>query len=193
MWMADRWDMRLTAIAMIAALTAGPALAGEANVLQAKATKTGGSWRFDVTVQHGDTGWDHYADAWRVVGPDGTVYVIGVTNSFSNFLLGKSTNAQNSGMTPSFTTSTVNMGGEMVIFGEYNPQGLGGQAYIDVNPITNDLYALCAVDPPGSDPQDVHFTRSLDGGSTWSSPVRVRRPRPSRPPPGRWWTCRWCR
>ena len=27
-----------------------------------------------VTVRHADTGWDHYADAWEVVGPDGTVY-----------------------------------------------------------------------------------------------------------------------
>ena len=49
-------------------------MAGPADVIDAKATKTGGGWRFDVTVQHADTGWDHYADAWRVVGPDGTVY-----------------------------------------------------------------------------------------------------------------------
>ena len=27
----------------------------------------GGTWRFDVTVEHNDTGWDHYADAWEVV------------------------------------------------------------------------------------------------------------------------------
>ena len=52
---------------------AGQALAGEADVLSAKATKSGNGWRFDVTVQHGDTGWEHYADAWRVVAPDGTV------------------------------------------------------------------------------------------------------------------------
>lgn len=25
-----------------------------------------GSWRFDVTVAHGDTGWDHFADAWVI-------------------------------------------------------------------------------------------------------------------------------
>ena len=28
--------------------------------------------RIDVTLRHGDTGWDHYADGWRVLGPDGT-------------------------------------------------------------------------------------------------------------------------
>ncbi|SOE08301.1 hypothetical protein SAMN05877838_0010 [Hoeflea halophila] len=32
-----------------------------------------GSYRFDVTVRHTDEGWDHYADAWQVVGPDATV------------------------------------------------------------------------------------------------------------------------
>ncbi|MEM9059220.1 MAG: hypothetical protein AAGD13_02055 [Pseudomonadota bacterium] len=43
-------------------------------MIAAKAHFSGGTWRFDVTVQHQDTGWDHYADAWRVVGPDGTVF-----------------------------------------------------------------------------------------------------------------------
>ena len=54
-------------------LLAAPATAGEADVIEARATNTGKTWRFDVTVRHGDTGWDHYADAWRVVAPDGTV------------------------------------------------------------------------------------------------------------------------
>ena len=48
--------------------------AGEAAVTNAVAAKTGSGWRFDVTVRHADTGWEHYADAWRVKGPDGTVY-----------------------------------------------------------------------------------------------------------------------
>jgi len=29
-----------------------------------------GSWRFDATVRHMDQGWNHYANAWRVVDPD---------------------------------------------------------------------------------------------------------------------------
>ncbi|MCF2871017.1 hypothetical protein L0664_08060 [Octadecabacter sp. G9-8] len=29
--------------------------------------------RFDVTLSHGDTGWDDYADGWRVELADGTV------------------------------------------------------------------------------------------------------------------------
>ena len=54
-------------------LAAGQAIAGPADVIDAKATKTGGGWRFDVTVRHGDTGWEHYADAWRIVAPDGAI------------------------------------------------------------------------------------------------------------------------
>jgi hypothetical protein len=66
--------MRHAAILSILALGATPALAGEADVVKAEARASGGAWSFDVTVRHADTGWDHYADAWRVVGPDGTVY-----------------------------------------------------------------------------------------------------------------------
>ena len=51
-----------------------PALAGEADVVAAQATRAGdGTFRFEVAVRHGDEGWDHYADQWDVVAPDGTV------------------------------------------------------------------------------------------------------------------------
>ncbi|MFQ5467960.1 MAG: hypothetical protein ACE5DS_07470 [Kiloniellaceae bacterium] len=50
------------------------ALAGEADVLAVRALPEGaGLWRFEVTVAHGDTGWDHYADKWDVLAPDGRV------------------------------------------------------------------------------------------------------------------------
>jgi hypothetical protein len=48
--------------------------AGEADVEAVKATKAAdGTWRFDVTVRHADTGWDHYANRWDVLAPDGIV------------------------------------------------------------------------------------------------------------------------
>ena len=48
------------------------ALAGEADVVGVEVTKQGqGRFRFDVTVRHADEGWDHYADRWEVLGPDG--------------------------------------------------------------------------------------------------------------------------
>ena len=62
-------------IVFIAALIlAGAAWAGEADVVAVEAHQASdGTWRFNVTVRHDDTGWDHYANRWDVVGPDGEV------------------------------------------------------------------------------------------------------------------------
>jgi len=50
------------------------ALAGEADVVDAEAAReSDGTWRFEVTVRHADTGWDHYADRWQVETPEGRV------------------------------------------------------------------------------------------------------------------------
>ncbi len=61
--------------ALVAVLiTAGSCLAAEADVIGVKASKSSdGTWSFDVTVSHADEGWDHYANRWDVVAPDGTV------------------------------------------------------------------------------------------------------------------------
>ena len=66
---------RLTlALTLSLAGGAATAAAGEADVVGVEVSKGGGgSYRFDVTVAHGDEGWDHYADAWDVVAPDGSV------------------------------------------------------------------------------------------------------------------------
>jgi hypothetical protein len=48
--------------------------AGEADIVGVKIIKEGtGTYRFDVSVRHGDEGWKHYADGWDVVSPDGVV------------------------------------------------------------------------------------------------------------------------
>ncbi len=63
----------LAVIAMII-FSVGVVQAGEVTVVDAKARASGsGAFSFDVTLKHGDTGWDHYADRWDVVAPDGTV------------------------------------------------------------------------------------------------------------------------
>ncbi|MEX0924105.1 MAG: hypothetical protein WDZ84_15165 [Rhodovibrionaceae bacterium] len=54
-----------------------PALAGEADVLEVEVLASGGNtWSFTVTVQHEDQGWDHYADAFEIVSPDGEVLAV---------------------------------------------------------------------------------------------------------------------
>ena len=49
--------------------------ANDVSIVDVVFQKTGdNTWRVDTTLEHADTGWEHYADAWRVVGLDGTVY-----------------------------------------------------------------------------------------------------------------------
>lgn len=50
------------------------AFAGEADVLSVELEETAPN-TFTVTaeVEHADDGWDHYANAWQVLLPDGTV------------------------------------------------------------------------------------------------------------------------
>ncbi len=50
-----------------------PAFAGQAEIVDVKVTNNQGSYRFDVTLRHDDTGWDHYADGWEVLLPSGEV------------------------------------------------------------------------------------------------------------------------
>jgi len=55
-------------------LFAGAALAGEADVVDVKVRRnSSGTYDFDVTVKSVDKGWDHYADAFEVLGPGGAV------------------------------------------------------------------------------------------------------------------------
>jgi len=66
---------RSAGLALFAVLgLASTGLAGEAEVVGVEAVQeAGGTWRFSVTVRHADEGWDHYADTWHVLGPDGSV------------------------------------------------------------------------------------------------------------------------
>jgi len=50
------------------------AMAGEADVVKVAVSETTpGTFRFDVSVRHGDEGWEHFANLWQVVGPAGAV------------------------------------------------------------------------------------------------------------------------
>lgn len=62
------------AVGALMTLVISSAMAGEADVVGVKIIKEGtGTYRFDVSVRHGDEGWKHYADGWDVVAPDGSV------------------------------------------------------------------------------------------------------------------------
>ena len=81
--MPDRFDalkfgsrMTFGASLILAALMLAPApvTAGEADVTDARAEqRADGTWRFEVTVRHADTGWEHYADLWQVRTVEGDI------------------------------------------------------------------------------------------------------------------------
>lgn len=61
-------------VALHLTLFAGAATAGEADVVDAEMRlNASGSYTISATILHDDTGWDHYADAFEIVAPDGTV------------------------------------------------------------------------------------------------------------------------
>lgn len=60
------WCLLITGISM--------AHAGEVDIVKAEFLKSPDSWSARVTLRHTDTGWDHYADGWRVVGKNGEIY-----------------------------------------------------------------------------------------------------------------------
>lgn len=61
-------------LSILAAIMSTTAIAGGADVVDVKAVKASdGTWRFDVTVGHDDAGWNHYANSWQVLAPDGKV------------------------------------------------------------------------------------------------------------------------
>lgn len=61
-------------LASVVLLASTHSNAGEADVVDVVIKKTsGGEFRIDATLLHDDNGWDHYANRWDVVAPDGTV------------------------------------------------------------------------------------------------------------------------
>lgn len=113
------------------------------------------------------------------VGPDGELYTVGAGED-EGVVVSKSTTAQN----PSYVLSwdlaeQVYLDGHLISQAPVNPAGLLGQADIGVNvsdgPSRGNVYVLSSVErTTGGDPADVMFSKSTDGGLTWSLfPVRI--------------------
>jgi hypothetical protein len=65
---------RLSAFICGFVLVAATAVAGEADVIDAKVSRArDGTYNFDVTIRSNDKGWDYYCDAFEVLAPDGKV------------------------------------------------------------------------------------------------------------------------
>lgn len=72
-----RWRSPMKSIVILFAvmlIISTAAYAGEADVVEVDVKRTAEDiYFFKVTVRHADEGWDHYANKWDVVAPDGSV------------------------------------------------------------------------------------------------------------------------
>jgi hypothetical protein len=58
---------------LVAIIPLGAAWANQVEIVTTEFVYHGGSWTVSTTLRHHDTGWDHYADEWRVVDSSGKV------------------------------------------------------------------------------------------------------------------------
>lgn len=67
-------QMKKNAYSLLLILASLSAAADEVIIVDARASAIRtGVYRFDVTLQHADSGWDHYADSWEVIAPNGRI------------------------------------------------------------------------------------------------------------------------
>lgn len=66
--------MKIVAIFSFLAATAPFVSAGEVTIVSANLRNTGATqWSINVTLKHADTGWEHFANSWRIVDDNGSV------------------------------------------------------------------------------------------------------------------------
>jgi hypothetical protein len=111
------------------------------------------------------------------VATNGNLFIGGASNFTSPFWCIRSSNAQNPNVTPTFDQITqVNLGGSLVFGGAINPGGLAGQLFLAVDrsggPTNNNIYMQASVQTGGNG-TDVMFTRSTNGGVSFSAPQRI--------------------
>ncbi len=62
----------LLAVLLIYSAIPSNTYAGEVSIIDARLKPSGADqWNIEVTLKHADTGWEHYADAWRVLDAEG--------------------------------------------------------------------------------------------------------------------------
>jgi hypothetical protein len=139
-----------------------------------RSTNSSLSWEYCISV-NGNPYW-----GTLTTDSQGNLYVAG--RQWNGFVVVKSSNA----MDPEADIwwdfdIPVDLDGSLVGFGGYdcpNPSGLLGQTIIDADrsggPNEGNIYILASVErDSNSDPCDVMFTRSTNGGLSWSTPIRI--------------------
>jgi hypothetical protein len=122
---------------------------------------------------------DKLSTGTQAVGNNGELYLCGLSSPGS-VRVAKSIDVQDPAHSPSWTSvRTVNLGGTIGLFGQINPAGISGQLLIDVDrsngPGRDNVYLLASIKPnSNSDPVDVMFNKSTDGGMNWNAaPTKI--------------------
>ena len=111
------------------------------------------------------------------VDADANLYLTGTSGG--NIVVIKSTDAKDPGSPVTFDfSSPVDLDGGLGVAEPINPQGLLGQAWVDVDvsvgPGRDNVYVVASVERSSvADPADVMFAKSTDGGLTFDPPVRI--------------------
>ena len=58
---------RMLGLVLFSTVFSGLAVANDVEVVKVRFELSGGTWNVRTTLRHADSGWDHYAAAWRVV------------------------------------------------------------------------------------------------------------------------------
>jgi uncharacterized repeat protein (TIGR01451 family) len=138
-----------------------------------RSTDGGVAWMSPIFIPNSPT--------WGTLDVDtnGNLFVGGVANFSSPVWCIRSSNAQDPNVTPSFDqVTTVDLGGSVWFGAPINPGGLAGQIFLAVDrsgtATNNNIYMLASVLPNGaSNGTDVMFVRSVNGGLTFSAPLRI--------------------
>ena len=111
------------------------------------------------------------------VGPQGELYAFGQQGE--SFVIARSFTARDPALPVTWDLHTeVPLGGPIGLYDGPNPGGMLGQAWVATDhsggATNGNVYALCSVERQDiDDPLDVMFSRSTDGGETWSEPLRI--------------------
>lgn len=138
-----------------------------------RSTDGGQSWMTAMDLPHRPY-WGTIA-----IGPNGEVYNFGTAYDIEPFWINRSSDATNRFVTPTIDVSTVvDLGGPPVIgVPGINPVGLLGQAWVAVDCSTGltrgNVYVLCSVTNDPGNLVNVMFSRSTNGGLTWSTRLRI--------------------
>lgn len=112
------------------------------------------------------------------VDADGNLFIGGVNLNTNQIWSLRSSNAKIAGVTPTFSSVPVNLGGNIGFSAPINPEGLVGQVFVAAdhsgNLTNNNIYMIASVQPFGANlGSEVMFARSTDGGQSYEPARRI--------------------